>query len=789
MGKIVDQPLSIGGMYNVGDPALTPSGSSLAVNNMLTRPGRFPARPPFTYDGLMSINGLANFIDNTNKVTRLLAIDSAAKLYEKATGSEAWSASLGTVTGTRLTDYCNYLGKIYMMLDNGSGLPTAAVSFDGTNISSSPFTSAIQARTVTAFNERLFLAYPRVTVSPLMSAPLVSGYDWTNSAQWHPNNVTVTMQTLQATPNAIQQCYVYPTSLAANACSLSGYLTAGLYAGLISGVAASAIPAPYVWRFEALGTDSVNDMPITIEMLLALSNLNGVTYNVGDMVAPNTGFAYRCTVGGVSAGGALGTTINATTVDGGVTWMCVSTDIMGSSGDQYIPSIAKATDFTAFYVTAVVPARTNIVTLVPRLKLYNSTTTSVPSLSPIIISRKDGLPDGDPRKANHGSQWTAGAYFYPFFNAENTAVQTVDQNSIMWSEARDPKNIRAANFYQPNEFDGYPTAAITNSNRLLVFYRNGFIQFQGTSDPDIPIRRERISVTTGCIGSRALDNFEGDATFQSGSDITYFIGENDVYSYASGTLAPKSITGDGMREVVMAKGTGWVEDSTLEAAGVPLLAIDRTQYIIWIHTQKGKLFAYDMRTKGWSTHYVSNNARINGLSWNRKTGKMYISFAAYGLVRMDYTARSGADVVAANDTIDNTANTYAVDRTIVLAPVEAPDGNREDMSLKQATFFYRSDAGAGMQTLVNLGISFDQGATYPAGHNVSCTPSQVSTNGNYLPLWIPGQELTSSTLTLRLSSSGYGGETAWSLSPRVVARLNLNGPERHLTNPTAGSVT
>lgn len=769
MGKRAPLPIEIGGQYTAGDGGSTPPGTSLALNNLLTRPSRYPARPPFKYDGLMSINGLANFDDTTNRVTRLLAVDTTQHLYEKATSGESWgSANATLVSGTRLTDSANYRGVTYMMLDDGSGLPSAAASFDGTNVSTTPFSSVIQSRTITTYDERNYLAYPRVTVTPLGSTPTVDGYDW-SSTNWIKTNTTASLLALSG---GINTCRLSPTSSAAG-CSVQYLRFAGVV-GLVNLTAPSGVASSYVWRAAFRGVDPIQSVPITMEWFVTCvrGGLGGITLPLGYIITAG-GFMYRVTTAGVSAvgpGPAYTTTIGGTTTDGTLVVTCIGTDTIAAL-ESSIDGLSINPNFTTKYLAVVVPTFTNTSGLFvsPRLKLYNSANPLLAALAPIDISLKDGLADGDIRKANYGHQWTAGDYFYPFFNTETATTATIDLNEIVWSELGDPKTIRASNTYKLREAVGYPQAATTLGGRYLVGKRNAIWQFQDTGEPDIPIRREKYMAGIGVVGPRAHDKYEDD---------WFFIGENEIYRYNLGSDIPKAICGDGMREVVMSKGADWVESQSVYKR--PLLAIDQTRLILWAYTQKGRLFAYDLRSQRWSTHYVSNGAEVDCMIWNASTGNFYVSFGGHGLTRMDYTA-------AANDTINNIGTEYAGDISVVLHPIESPNSQRFDATVEELRILYASSiAQTGPAQTVTVSTSFDQGATY--AHTVSCTPSVVSTAGNFIMLPVPVWQ-TGSSLTLKVARSGKLGEQAFALSPRVEAMLNVRRGELPLTNPTAGAVS
>src|ERR1041384_942958 len=86
-------PVEIGGAGSVGDAATLPNGFVPLVSNITLRPNRYPKRPPFVYDNLMLVNGLADFTYKLNGVSVALAIDTSRNVYVKASGAgdETWS--------------------------------------------------------------------------------------------------------------------------------------------------------------------------------------------------------------------------------------------------------------------------------------------------------------------------------------------------------------------------------------------------------------------------------------------------------------------------------------------------------------------------------------------------------------------------------------------------------------------------------------------------------------------------------------------------------------------------
>lgn len=776
MGKPMSIPMNVGGQWSSGDAGSQPDGTARLLQNILPRPNRFPSRPPFTYDSLMGINGLVNFDDLTNDATRLLAIDTTQHLYVKSTSGETWSsANVTTVAGHRVTNSDNYRGVAYMMLDDGAGLPSASASFDGTNVNTQPFTSPIAARTLTIYRDRAYLSYPRVTVTNLLSSlTTATAYDWTR-AGCIPTNVTVT----NITNGTETVCRLFPTSTGAEACSLYWKNAFGAVVpdatGLVA-VPASTANLPYVYRLDIRPVDAVNTVPLTIEVVVVAgyTQILPQPYAAGALLDRN-GYLFRCTTAGTASGAepAWTATGGATSTWGTATFTNIGSATVGSLPIT-LPNASDVRTWIAYAVPASVPWGTNGCQLTFRLKFWNIATDNLTVLSPIDVSRKDGLSDGDPRKQNYGQQCTSGDFYFPFFNQESSNVAVVDMAEEVWSEIGTVNVIRAANTYKLREAPGNPTAACVIGNRKLTFKRPAFWQFSFTDDPDNPIRVERLNTAVGCIGPLAIDVW---------NDTAFFIGEYEIYSYTVGG-EPNPLCGDGMRERIMARGSNWVESQS--TYNRPILRIDQSKLIVWVYTQKGKLYAYDLRTQSWSTHIVNDGTvEVDCIEWNRNTGNMYVGFGGHGLTRMDYTS-------IARDVIDNTSAQYDVDCTVVFKPIELYSPPRYDYALQQIRFMHAATEDQTGQT-TTAAYSFDQGKTFVKSSTVTLSP--LSSNGEFVPFRYPARQ-GRATITVKLSHVGKTGEvlnsddtsqSAWSLSSRSYADVIVRREERTQSNPTQGA--
>lgn len=778
MSKRMSVPLSpIGGMFSAGDPGSIPDGTTRVLENHLIRPNRLPKRPPFTYDTAMNVLGLANYTDDTNKVSRLVSVDSSGNLRVKSAtvNTETWGSPISGAGTNRLSDFANYRSKVYWMECDSSNLPTGAFSFDGTNVSSTPFTSAIQGVSVTAFDDRLYVAHPRVTVTPLNS--IANCYAFTAASFCTVSTIVSGTQTIVR---------VFPTSLS----------TPPDVNGNGSSVAASSADKPFVIRQDFRNNDPVNALPITCYVYAApdgnLAELTaagarslavtvgqiGLTFGVG------TTFLWRCTQAGTTAVAApsFAVALGVVVDDGTAKWLAETPYTLAKIETSIPTSTDTKNTFTTRYFPFVMPWRTNAVSYTIQFVGGTAAVPNVLALNSFDMSLKDGLADGDVRKQNYGFQVTAGDFNYPFVNTETASTATVDLNSIVWSEIGLPNTFRASNTYKLPETSGYPTAAVGPvGSRYVVFKRNSFWVFQGTADPDIPISRESLNRDIGCIGPQAIDVFE---------DEIFWIGENEIYRMRIGG-DPVPLCGIGMREEIMNKGANWVElQATYKR---PLLKIDKKFRELWVYTQKGLLYCYHLGDEAippayrayspqvgmWTRHKVSTGIEVDAMLWNSNTQNFYVSFGGYGITKLNYSATT------TKDGIDNTATTYSVSSTLTMKPIELYQPPRFDVILEEVRLLHAATESQTGNT-ATIYYSFDQGSTYAKSDAVTISP--LSGAGEFIPLRFPAWE-SGSTVTVKLVHAGNGGEAAFALSPRAYADINVLAGEYITANQTEGAVT
>lgn len=749
------EPIDIlNGQWSSGDPTLMPPGFCVVCRNLLVRPNRLDSRPPMVYDSLMSITGLFNHDDQTNKKQRLLALSSEPLLYMKGTSGETWSASLGAPSGTRLTDSGRFRGKTYFAMDNGAGVPAAINSFDGTNLSSSPFNSPVSGRCITPYLDRLFIAYPKVTVTNLLDDP----YSLTTTISSLAKKYTagnVTTNTIYAPAATVGSMGSRSTPVA-------------------SPIAASASVRPIMARVPLRAKNGAYDVPLTIRVgLLATASTivqRATAYAVGDLAFESvlgTDYVYRCSVAGTTDAAAIGysAAIGSETVDGTTTWVNEGGTLLNSKSITLINS-TESQDWQVFYVPAVIPSTPKYALSVFVDILVGNSTSSAFSEDVVFdfAYRDTTYADGDPRKNNHGWQLTLGDFHFPFTNTDTGATASVDLDDVIWTEF-DVKMLRASQTYRLSEVPGFPTAAATVAGRYLVHKRNAIWVFNGNQDirtlDAVPIRRERVYKGAGAIGPRAWDNL---------NDVHFFIGEDGVYRFTVGMEEPQELCGDAMRETIMARGANWVEDQA--TYNMPLLKIDQREKELWVYTQKGKLFCYNLQREAWTTHDIASNKEIADMGFNPTTRKMYFAIGGFGLARMDWSS------APAKDTIDNTATEYDVTCDLVAKPLEmSPD--RVDAVVDHFGLYHLATAAQTGQRLI-ASFSDDRGVTFPYTNEVVL---DITDPRNEIPLF-----QSAPSLTMKLSMIGKTGPSIWALS-KLDAEIIVLGGEWPQSGPTPVSAS
>lgn len=730
-------PLSMGGgMFTAGDPSTIPDGALRTLRNYLLQPNRYDGRPPLTYEGLSgNVTGLLRWEDLTNHATRILGLTDDQKLHTRNASGGGFTGNVTGLPTGKMSAYANFLGKVYMTFMNSSGVPTGAAVYDGTNISSTPFSSTMTSPNIAAYAERLFMAYVRSTFVNL-AVSLNIDYTATSAFGWLKTNVTGRNI---GTGSAIIG-RMFPTSTAVGGC----YMTT------IAGYNVATNPAyKAVWLAQLHGVDPTYRVPFTLEWQVTSGPLTTHAYALGELMASG-GYLYSCTTAGTSAGAApaYGATKGGTTADGTVTWTNIGTDVVASRED-WVPNASDSGDYTSFYCPVTLPAFTNsILQIGLRFKFFNSIETSLATLAPVDFSFKDGLTDGDPRKKNHGLQITEGDRFFPFFNQESSATATIDEDVVMYSEIDEPSRFLGKNTYPLTEIPGLATATAVVGGRYVVFKRRGMWVFNATGDAFEPILPEgAANVEIGCLGPRAFDVWYG---------TLFWIGEQGVYAMRIGE-EPRELCGVGMREEIMNKATSsWVENQTGNGCNVPLLAIDHAKKLVYVYTQKAKIYVYHIEGDAWSYYDIAGSPEVLAMFFDPNDSTELVSLnngSTAGLCRLDNSATTG-DVIASGATAVNI--TYDA----VFKPLElfAP---RYEASLREVGVFHGATAAQTSQT-IEVAYSYDRGVTYttPSGYpaTVALTSPRVR-----LPVIATGP-----SITIRVRRTGKGGAANWSISKADV---------------------
>ena len=765
MSKRLTIPLEIGGKYSAGNAATIPQGSVRELLNILHRPNRWVFRPPFISDGdLLNVYGVMPWENLSSQVTRYVATSTTALYLQTAAGT-TWASHGSAASGTRLLDCCNYRGKLYFAMDDGSGVPNALNVYDGTNLSSTPFNSTIYARAIETFNDRVFLAGPRITVSNLFSLD----QSYSIAAGWQYNNVTTSAESV----GAITRVRVAPNSVINDA---SGHTTANIRTAVtLSGLNAN-LDNKLVLRAEMRGTDPDKPVPMTISVIAGyIWGATSSTYPVGAVIRPNTttGFRYRAVAAGTtgSTEPAWPVTVGDTVVDGSYTWVCDGA-LAYASKPISVPSATENGNYSVFDLPFTLPGTgsTSGIVMV-EYRFGNADSTTYPLVN-VEFSLKDGKSDSDPAKENHGQQLTLGDYHFPFFNAESGTTSTRALETVVWSEIASPKEIRGANYYEPKEVAGIPTGLVAVGGRLLLFKRRAYWAFVGTDDPDTPILPDGPAhVGVGCLHPQALDLMD---------DEVFFIGENEVYRLKVGG-DPEPLAGDAMREEIFNKGANWVENLT--TVNIPMLAVDQKNREVWVYTQFAKLFCYNLDTNTWSTHDIPgaglSGTGVTALAYNSNNGLMLV-----GIKGSTTTYLTKLDDTTATTDLLSAGAAGNIAHTIIWKPIEliAP---RYDVLLEEVRLFPSGNTTYTDTFNVAMHYSFNQGRTYAT--SVTQTIQDALNNGEYLPIRFPAFQ-SSPTITCKFLATGITGSAALTIS-RAEADVNVKRGEYVQTNPTAVSAS
>ena len=243
--------------------------------------------------------------------------------------------------------------------------------------------------------------------------------------------------------------------------------------------------------------------------------------------------------------------------------------------------------------------------------------------------------------------------------------------------------------------------------------------FKGIADFNEPILPETPAMRFGCVGPMALA--------VSRDDEMFWIGEDRIYRMKIGADGPTAIDTPGMFEEIMNKAAAsWVESQS--TYNMPLLTIDHADKDIWLYTQKGKIYIYNLDTKMWS--YLDSNpagtsAEVRSMIFDPVSNRMLVSFGGQGATRFDETCDAQDTIVAGGGTPWNILSEVVPKPFELFAP-------RYEASLLEVGLFHNATIQQGS---ITIAYSYDRGATYTArrisSHIVSDEPAhKTSTRGH-----------------------------------------------------------
>lgn len=768
----------MGGMGQAGDPADAPEGVSQRLRNVEFLDDSHVGRPPFVSDItiapvgplLATVLGLWVWEDTASKTLRLVAtvLQSLTDLYVKAASGEAWTKVADDFDngGYNLASYASYRGIGYYTTwqVGGSSALRRFFSYDGTLPPvPDPIVPGVRPLIISTFNEREMLANLSVIVSNLL--PQASVYD--ASSGWTLTTVSTTI----ITAGIARTCRITPTAGTGSKLELPDVATVA---------ASTAIETHYQMLSALRGVDAGYRMPMTMEVFHSGPAWVATTAFVANAVVRPlvaNGFRYVVTVAGTTGGSApvWPTTAGTTVTDGSVTWRCVGSDAYVSQETE----IANATDSskaTTNYLHVTVPPTPTAVSLGMRYK-FGTTTTATVALVPVDFSFRDGLAETNPAKACFGQQLTLGSYFYPFVNQETAPSpglffkKTQDTPDVFaWTEVADPTTLLASAIYEVREFPGPITAAIVAALRYVVTKREAAWIFQGTRDANLPVAKERMLDNAGCVGPKAIDKW---------ANSVFMIGDDEVYKIDLGAqpISVEPICGPAMKRAVLGHGSDWLEN-VVDLVGAPLQPILRVhpgKRQLWVATQKGTVFIYDLDRSRWS--YFDFPAAdgsfwaVRDMEYCRTTKRMEVVLETVGvttgLVRQDETATGD---------LDSHGVSIPVTCASWLHPMESsPERvttSVEEIGLHhKVTVFDTNDA-------VIVDLSVDGGVTFPYSKQITLSP--LSTGGKVrTPVVLRG---TGDTLTVRLRHVGKTGMAYWNIL-KSDAKVIVRGKEWSKARP------
>jgi hypothetical protein len=750
------------GMWSGGDAAEMPDGYARRWRNIVLRSRVAQLRPQLTYDGRANVRGLGLWYDELNRMARLVAADvnsGTYKFYAKGTSGETWSEIASNSSGifvTTILDQVSYRGSWFASVPTviGGSSPAFVNSYDGTTFKlgdSLPFAPY----SMTVFKERMVYGGVRFSGTNLVDDIDVYAYDAIN--KW----TRTTTEATEITGNGTTTYRITPTATTGSEVSL-------LVPSGVANYFGSLQEDTYTFLCELGAVSESYDMPVTVQVKYASARANLTEYAIGQIVVPATpnGLRYRCTVAGTSdaAPPVYPTALTSPYVtDGTVTWMLDGSDVANKK-ETKILAVSKLAGWTPTYVTVTIPngADTDLRLVIK----FGTTATPTITLAPLDFAFLDGLPEDDPRKRNHGQQFTPGDFTFPFFSNETTDPFVIDQpDHVYLSEPLQPRTFKASRNYRLTERPGAITAARAVGEKLALCKAGARWLFGATESPSIPILPEgSAQFDSGPLNPKAGE-VGPDGAF-------YYVGDTGVFRWDVVRNNTTELCGDAMRDEIMNKNAASWCESQPAPANRALLAIDQRNREMYVYTQKGKWYVKSLDAPpgaGWVTHDAGGGDSVNpvgyqicDMAYNPTTGNMYFAFTTAaagtaGLARLDPT------VTPAQDSI-STSGTLPVWAEIWPRPIEAMTPS-VDVQVNTIRFYHKVTESQAGQTMRG-DISFDQGVSFTKSLTFDLAP--LSTGG-FVPLEFPTFQAWN-TIQTRLVHSGEGGAGNFAVS-RIEADI------------------
>lgn len=643
-------------------------------------------------------------------------------------------------------------------------------------------TLQIEGKSLGTFLGRIYLGGARFSFTSLLGG---SSNRYVNAlgataTSWVGTGVTLATRSL---PGGVTRNVIVPGASSGNRWIQFDYVQPGSLIGGATG------KRSITWLSQLANESATTICPMTCYIYYGIPITRNTLYAAGQVgmafrpdLGTGNGYKYRLSVSGTTGGAApvWPTTVGTSVVDGSATWVCDGPDVAGSSEISLLGKSITNGEFQSLYTTAI---SENLAGFGLRLQFGNSTYTSWP-VDGVAVGLRDGLADGAEGKNCKGQQVTQGSFKHEFINLESSDIYSrAYGNRVIWSEFRSDKllkntyEVRASNYWDLTDHVGDVTAVIPFTSRVIFSKLNSMFIFSGTADPNLPLNLERVVDGVGCRGNHCFDYF---------GDSVYVLGENDVFEVSpDGNW--KSLCDAGVREKIFDRGSDWYESQTVYASpllswNVPLLAIDKKRKLLFVYTQRRKLFVMSLENGEWSKWgFTGLNDQGGGLGYAIgddleiydmvfaedemwfTLGKIYTAGHATCVYYLDDSLTQ--DSSPGNFTPYQDTDFLPVEMYYDIPVIESPAPKR-DVLVESIDLHHQISVDAEM----TVKISRDGGATFPQSNSVTLTASNgVATKTDRIDVW-----QTSDSLQVRLYKLGEATKAGWRMTQADVAMQLLS---------------